>query len=387
MKVLQLANYNGPYEGNFIPSLIALERRLQERGWRQILAFPEGAKEFNWFQRVQRENKCIYIIPKRKSIFSQIKAVDQIVNHEGIKIIHTHFTNYDVVAWLSKLHDKINNNNNIEVIWHIHSPARVKKTFMRQLRDLVKYKIIGRSVHAIVVSSGGFISMRERGLLERQAFVVPNGIDLGRLTKCTKTRQEMRNSFHVTDEEVLCLQYAWEPYIKGVDITLSAMEYLMRYGLQVKLCLVGQDALFHFVRKRFKDRIPDWVRIIEPENEVTNYLKAADIFVSASRTEGFSYAVAEAMAIGLPVICSDIRGLEWAREAPGVVFFPGEDSAGLAQGIIKIMKWAPEKLAARTAAGQSLIIERYGVETWAERVANLYEQIVENKGRRTDAPY
>ncbi|HBC93992.1 MAG TPA: hypothetical protein DCZ10_14125 [Pelotomaculum sp.] len=386
MKILQLANYNGPYEGNFIPSLMALERRLQERGWRQILAFPEGVKEFDWFQRLQREKKCVYIVPGSKLIFSPVKAVDRIVHHEGINVIHTHFTNYDVAAWISKLHSKINHHH-VEVIWHVHSPARVKKTFMRRLRDLVKYKIIGRSVHVIVVSGGGFVSMKERGLLERQAFVVPNGIDLGRLIRHTKTRQEMRNSFHVADEEVLCLQYAWEPYLKGVDITTGAMEYLLRYGLQVKLCLVGQAALFRFVRKRFKDRIPNWVRILEPENEVTNVLKAADIFVSASRTEGFSYGVAEAMAVGLPVISSDIRGLEWAKEAPGVVFFPSEDCAGLAQGIIKIMKWAPEQLAARTAAGQSLIMQRYGVETWAEQVANLYAQIVENKGRRTDAPY
>ena len=40
-----------------------------------------------------------------------------------------------------------------------------------------------------------------------------------------------------------------------------------------------------------------------------NYLRAADYYVSASRTEGMPLGVLEAMAEGLPLLLSDIPAL------------------------------------------------------------------------------
>ncbi|MGM8287817.1 glycosyltransferase [Clostridium perfringens] len=47
----------------------------------------------------------------------------------------------------------------------------------------------------------------------------------------------------------------------------------------------------------------------------------SDIFVTASRKETFSYALAEAIYCELPCISSDIEGVKWAYDFNTVGFF------------------------------------------------------------------
>ena len=64
---------------------------------------------------------------------------------------------------------------------------------------------------------------------------------------------------------------------------------------------------------------------------------AADVFVSASRHEGYSYAVGEALACGLPVVLSDIDGTRLFTRAPGAFTFPPGDSPALAAQLDRVL--------------------------------------------------
>jgi glycosyltransferase involved in cell wall biosynthesis len=69
-----------------------------------------------------------------------------------------------------------------------------------------------------------------------------------------------------------------------------------------------------------------------------DWLSAANLYVMASRHEGFPVAPLEAMACGLPIIINDVPGtaeIMGSEDAlPGIIV-PVRDSAALASPLIK----------------------------------------------------
>lgn len=83
-------------------------------------------------------------------------------------------------------------------------------------------------------------------------------------------------------------------------------------------------------------------------------------------------SVLEAMAVGLPVLTTDVGGItEVVRDGVTARVVAPRDVAGLAGG----MRWMLENPAARTemaARGKALIHAQYGHERMVERYSRLY---------------
>jgi glycosyltransferase involved in cell wall biosynthesis len=73
--------------------------------------------------------------------------------------------------------------------------------------------------------------------------------------------------------------------------------------------------------------------------ELPHYYRSADLYVSASHSDGTSISLLEALACGTPALVSDIPGnREWVQ--PGVQgwWFPDGDAQELAQGITQAIQ-------------------------------------------------
>lgn len=121
------------------------------------------------------------------------------------------------------------------------------------------------------------------------------------------------------------------------------------------------DEIFRRVRERGLERVVHFPGFV-PAEELPNWYRAATAFAYPSLFEGFGLPVAEAMACGLPVVCSDAPSLlEVAGDA--ALTFPAEDTERLAQAL--------GRLFADEALRRELIrrgLERARLFTW-ERAA------------------
>ncbi len=98
-----------------------------------------------------------------------------------------------------------------------------------------------------------------------------------------------------------------------------------------------------------------------------------DIGVLASHEEGFSNALLEKLATGLPVVATDVGGNPEALEGmPDCILIKPEDAEDLSRGLASLIS----RLAA-TAAGretrQRLVRERYSVDAMVDAYERLYE--------------
>ncbi|MEZ4546620.1 MAG: glycosyltransferase [Thermodesulfobacteriota bacterium] len=105
---------------------------------------------------------------------------------------------------------------------------------------------------------------------------------------------------------------------------------------------------------------------------------SADVFAFPSVKEGWGLVLLEAMSAGVPVVSSNIPPMtEFLRNGENAVLVDPSDYKGLARGILEVVE-DPE-LAARLAASGDETARFYSWESAAQRHAELYGSILEER--------
>jgi glycosyltransferase involved in cell wall biosynthesis len=376
--VIHLADFSAPYSGNFIASLLALGTLLKKTGLRQVLIFPDRARNRPWLTELHKNNVPLHLLSMNTSIFKRAREIARIASKEKAVILHTHFTSFDVSVWLAGIFMSLKKKKPCAV-WHMHSNFPIKQDIKRKLKDMLKLRFMGRSVAAIAVSEELKQSYATRGFAGK-THVVLNAIDVLKATRASKSKVELRRELKIPESKILLLSFGWDPVIKGIDLLIEAAKELST-ETECTLLIVGTDRLKEFIQRQFGEIFPSWLKIVAPRECVADFYNAADIFISASRWEGWPYSVGEAMANGLPVISSNIPSLHWAHPAQGLIFFKSCDTEALGSAIKKVISWSPQKVHTLTLSNRELINTKFFVKTWANNIYNIYEELLEFKSK------
>lgn len=108
-----------------------------------------------------------------------------------------------------------------------------------------------------------------------------------------------------------------------------------------------------------------------PHDRFLHTLAKADICVVPSRYEGFGIAAAEAMALAIPVVATNVGGLPEVVGNAGVIV-PAGDKAALRDAIIALAK-APDRRSALGSAGADRVHEKFSHTHSAKILAAFYE--------------
>ena len=136
------------------------------------------------------------------------------------------------------------------------------------------------------------------------------GVDTARFRPDAGARARLRHSLRIPDDAIVVLYLGRLNDEKGVPDLARAFAAEARAESRLHLLIVGPSEveMRHSLEALLGD-VAGRTRFVDFTPEPEAYMAAADIFVLASRREGFGSSVIEAAACGVPAIGTRIYGL------------------------------------------------------------------------------
>lgn len=227
----------------------------------------------------------------------------------------------------------------------------------------------------------GLITINQEDYRRAQKFhagktvLIPGvGIDLDKFQKKEPTRQEIRNKLGIPEGKIILMSVGELTKRKNHMVVVEALAWLKEYDILYVIC--GDGPLKARLRAKAEELgVRERLKLLGFRKDIAELHKAADIFVFPSLQEGLPVAVMEAMASGLPIVASKIRGNEdlISNNQGGYLINP-KDSEQIAKAIEKMIQ-NPEKREKMEKRNLE-IITKYGQETVLQKMDEFFDEIV-----------
>lgn len=228
------------------------------------------------------------------------------------------------------------------------------------------------------------------GVSPHKIQTIPNGVDTERFAPVTPVeRLELRRRLSLPVERTLFVFVGRLATTKGVMMLARAWKELARERPGIHLVYVGsgqrsvdscEAELIEFLRD---NRLERSVTLAGEVDEVARYLQAADVFVLPSDYEGFSIALIEALATGLPAIATCVGAApELIRDGENGLLVNPKDLPGLQRA----MEWMLDHRDLWRAMGDSArrrVLEECSIDAVADRYLQLFDRLRVNDRRLT----
>ena len=126
--------------------------------------------------------------------------------------------------------------------------------------------------------------------------------------------------------------------VKGHDTLLAAFAGVRAHLPSARLVLVGEGVEEERLRAQAEELgISGAVSFLGRRRDVAELMRAFDVVALASRSEGFSNALLEAMASGVPCVATDVGGnRELLEDGACGRLVPAGDAEALAAGLVEV---------------------------------------------------
>ncbi len=220
----------------------------------------------------------------------------------------------------------------------------------------------------------------KEGCPERQVRLIYNGI---RLSPLAVTREEARAALGLGERTFVMTMIAnLFPYKGHRDLIAALARIEDRLPKPWTLLCAGRDAgeskaIAHAIATA---GLGDRVRLLGERSDVPLLLAASDTgILTPTRNEGLSNAVLESMAVGLPMVVTDVGGnAEAVVDGRTGLVVPAGDCAALGAAIMKLAA-NPELRQAMGREAKQRVAERFSLSASVDQYCALYEELLERK--------
>ncbi len=324
MKIAQIGVF--PLNGNIVKggieaSVFGLTNILSKEHDLFVFDSPRNSIQYDYVEK----NNSITINRYfgKNNNFRSLKRVKKIV--EDIENIEPDFCHIHGTGYLqNKLYKElISKNLNVIVTIHGLQYVEKKKELKRKFsfRNLIKYILLSKSEFEIIEKSDQIIvdtkyveeqiiKYKEHRKIKKlpKIFVIPQGIDEGYFS--------LKNNPHTNT--LLCVGAISKR--KGQINLLKSFQEISRNNSEIELIIAGfiaeQDYYHKLYKEVLKRGLNDKVTILteNTQQDIYQLYEKSSIFVLYTAEESQGIVFAEAMAVGMPVVSTNVGGVSYVIE-------------------------------------------------------------------------
>ena len=295
--------------------VLAVAQGLRARGWRPIVAGPPGGAMLERFRAAGVET--VALRADRLSPLTVLRLVRLIRRHR-VRLVHSHGKGAGLHGRLAARLAGVPAVHTLHGLHYERYAPPVRTAYLALERRLSACTHIVVNVSRAQETEGLTLGLFTPG----QSRVIRNGVDVGGLGVRALDRWDARVALGLDQSALVVGTAARFDEVKRLDLLLRAAAAAPAPGFGVVLIGDGPEAP-HLRRLTRELGLERRVTFAGEIPGAASLFAALDVFAAPSRKEGLPMAVLEAMALGLPVVASDIAA---HREVLG------EASGGLTEG-------------------------------------------------------
>lgn len=308
----------------------------------------------------------------RSIAFTLFSVVDIVRNRREIDVIHAHsIMSPTTIAAVAGL---LLRKPSIVTLHNSYEPEHLLNKPFGKHRLRLYRRIISRFVS---ISSDIKQLLHQHGVPSSRIVSIPNGIDTTHFSPALNPeRSSLRARLGLPLEQPIVVFVGRLQPVKQVDVLLHAWAGAESGHLIVLGDGEERDALTELAktlklggRVEFRGMVPN----------VVDYLRAADIFVLPSASEGLSVALLEAMSSGLVPVATAIGGaVELIEDQETGLLVQSGDIIGLRSALSHALS-SPAWRQSATQRGRELMVANYDLRVIAARLAGVYHDLTTDR--------
>ena len=215
-----------------------------------------------------------------------------------------------------------------------------------------------------------------------QVTVIPRGREEGRLGEPSDERRaKARADLGIDPDAPVVVTAGRQEYQKGQWHLIDALPRLLLSHPELLILIAGRpgNASERITRAIESNAVAGSLRMLGHRDDLPDVMSAGDVFAFPSLYEGLGGVLIEAMALGLPIVASDLPAVREVVESGGNADLVQPASPeGLARAIQGLLE---DRARARTYSthGRHLFEERFTLDRVAGRMWDLFEQVATQK--------
>lgn len=189
-------------------------------------------------------------------------------------------------------------------------------------------------------------------------------------------KKEMRDLLGIPTDDFLFVYAAEFIPRKNHAFLLIALNKLRVEGLNIRFAFLGQGKLFEEMKAEAEElEVEDYVQFFGYRRDAERFYAAADMVAAPGSQEGLPVHLMEAMASGLPIIATSIRGhVDLIENERNGLLYEYNDIDAFCEAVKQLVN--DEKLREKFGKNNIEDVKKYSVENAVSNMADIYKTVM-----------